>query len=141
MLRFYGDGAWTTKEPRPGNTAKITLNRSKILTKIKQDMGAQPEELPPLDSRALAVDVNYEVRRTLVDLIRDDPPTTILGVIVSHPAGVAVEDIAKRLQQPFGLVDWNVEKLEDDDLCVRIAEGGIKKVLPFAAYTERNGQL
>jgi hypothetical protein len=111
------------------------------VTELKDDISPHPDELPPLDSRALAVDVNDEVRRTLVDLMRDDPPSTILGVIVAHPGGVAVEEIAERLEQSFGLVDWSVEKLEDDDLCVRIAEGGVRKVLPFAAYTERNGKF
>lgn len=109
------------------------------MTNFDEKTFLELDQLPPLDARSLRVDVNYEVRRTLVDLIRGSSPTTILGVIVANPSGVAVREVAERIQQPFGLVDWSIDKLEEDDLCVRIAEDGIDKILPFAAYTERNG--
>lgn len=101
---------------------------------------ANPDELylPPLDSRSTSFDVNREIRRAVVDLIRGDPPTTILGMLITHREGITVEEIADKLDEPVGLIDWNVRKLRKEDLCVRVTMGGIKKVIPAAFYTERN---
>jgi hypothetical protein len=97
------------------------------------------DELPPLDSRTLAFDISRETRRTVVDLIRGGEPTTILGVLLANTKeGVTVEAIAEHLDDPVGLVNWNVEKLEKDDLCVRVEMEGHVKVLPLAVYTDRN---
>jgi hypothetical protein len=97
------------------------------------------DELPPLDSRALAFDIGRETRRTVVDLIRGGQPTTILGVLLAtSEEGITVEAIAERLGNPVGLIDWNVEKLEREDLCVRVAMDETIRVLPLAAYTTRN---
>lgn len=96
--------------------------------------------LPPLDSRSTSFDVDREVRRTLVDLIREDEPTTIMGVLLAHRDGVTVEEIADKLDEPVGLIHWNVEKLEHEYLCIRMAMEGTRKVLPIASYIERNGQ-
>jgi hypothetical protein len=104
---------------------------------VKASMAIQ--ELPPLDSRSIEFDVGREARRTLVDLIRGDPPTTILGVLLRHREdGVTIEAIAEALDEPVGLIGWNVEKLEKEDLCVRVAMEGTRKVVPIAAYTARN---
>jgi hypothetical protein len=102
-----------------------------------------PDELylPPLDSRSTSFDVNREIRRTVVDLIRGDPPTTILGVLIAHSDGVTVEEIADKLDEPVGLIDWNVGKLRKEDLCVRVTLNGVKKVIPAAFYTKRNEML
>jgi len=103
-------------------------------------MGEANEELylPPLDSRATSFDVYREIRRTLVDLIRGDPPTTIMGVLLANSDGVTVEEIADELDEPVGLIAWNVGKLRKEDLCVRVTLDGMKKVIPAAFYTERN---
>lgn len=101
---------------------------------------ANPDEryLPPLDSRSISFDVNREIRRAVVDLIRGDPPTTILGILITHSDGLTVEEIADKLDEPVGLIDWNIRKLRKEDLCVRVTLDGIKKVIPAAFYTERN---
>ena len=103
-------------------------------------MNTVPElALPPLDSRSTGFDVNREVRRTLVDLIRGEEPTTIMGVLLARPDGVTVDEIADVLDEPAALVGWNVEKLHREDLCVRVTLDGIKKVIPAAFHTTRNG--
>jgi hypothetical protein len=97
------------------------------------------DELPPLDSRALSFDIEREARRTLVDIMRGSEPTTILGVLLANSEeGATVESIAELLDEPVGLVGWNVEKIEREGLCVRMSIDGVTKVLPLAAYTERN---
>ena len=95
--------------------------------------------LPPLDSDALAFDISRETRRTLVDLIRENKPTTILGVLLANREhGVTVESIAEDLEDSVGLVSWNIKKLEMEDLCVRVEIDGDVRALPIASYTERN---
>jgi hypothetical protein len=96
--------------------------------------------LPPLDSRSTSFDVDREVRRTLVDLIRENEPTTIMGVLLAHRDGITIEEIADKLDEPVGLIYWNVGKLEDEYLCIRMATEGIRKVVPIASYIENNGQ-
>jgi hypothetical protein len=97
------------------------------------------DDLPPLDSRALDFDVCHEVRRTVVDLIRRSDPSTITGILIEHlNDGVTIEDLARRLDLAPGLIAWNIERLEDEELCVRTEIDGEVKVLPFAPYTERN---
>jgi hypothetical protein len=96
-------------------------------------------DLPPLDSRALYFDISHETRRTIVDLIRGNEPTTVLGVLLAHNEdGVTVEGLAKQLERSVGQISWYVEKLETENLCVRSEMEGRIKVLPLAAYTERN---
>jgi hypothetical protein len=97
------------------------------------------DDLPPLDSRALDFDTCHELRRTVVDLIRGSEPSTIIGILIRHVNdGVTVEDLARRLDRAPGLIAWNIERLEDEDLCVRTEIDGQIRVLPFAPYTERN---
>jgi DNA-binding transcriptional regulator GbsR (MarR family) len=96
--------------------------------------------LPPLDSRTTSFDVDREVRRTLVDLIREKQPTTIMGVLLAYRDGVTIEEIADKLDEPVGLIHWNVGKLEDEYLCIRVAIEGTRKVVPIASYIESNEQ-
>jgi hypothetical protein len=96
--------------------------------------------LPPLDSRATSFDVDREVRRTLVDIIRENEPTTIMGVLLAHRDGITIEELADKLDEPVGLIYWNVGKLEDEYLCIRMAMEGTRKVVPIASYIESNGQ-
>lgn len=46
--------------------------------------------------------------------------------------------IASALDEPVGVVEWNVERLEDEDLCVTVSIDGEVRVLPLAGYTVRN---
>ncbi len=96
------------------------------------------EYLLPLDSRDYDVDLGREARRTLVELIRGGEPTTILGLLLEFRDGLTVEEIAARLERPTGLVLWNVERLEEDDLCVRIESDERRIVRLFAPFTDRN---
>ena len=99
----------------------------------------QKDDLPPLDSRALDFDVCHEMRRTVVDLIRGIEPSTITGVLLAHVnEGVTIATLSAKLDCAPGLIAWNVERLEEDDLCVRTEIDGEIKVLPFAPFTERN---
>lgn len=96
------------------------------------------EDLAPFDTGALEMDICHETRRAIVDLIRGDAPTTILGILLSNSAGIAVRSIAEQLGRPVGEIGWKVDKLEEEELCIQIARGGVTKVLPFAPYTQRN---
>lgn len=100
--------------------------------------GSLQTALPPLDSSALEFDVTHELRRTMVDLIRNDEPTTILGLLLANPNGIGIEEIAKGLALAEGLVAWNIDKLEREDLCVRVETGSLVRVFPLAPYTRRN---
>ena len=96
------------------------------------------DELPPLNARTLDFDVEREIRRTVVDTIRGDSPSTILGLLISQPTGVSIIRLAEQLGEPLGFVKWGIERLEDEDLCVRVAIDGVASVVPLAGYTERN---
>ncbi len=96
------------------------------------------DELPPLDSEALAFDVDQELRRTVVDLLRRSEPTTITGVLIANPGGVTVHSIARELNAPVGLVGWNVEKLERERLCARVVGRGVTRIVPLGGYTPAN---
>jgi hypothetical protein len=106
---------------------------------VKSDM-EKAEDLPPLDARLLDFTIEREARRTLVDLIREGAPTTIMGVLLRQRDGVTVDEIAEQLDEPAGLVSWNIKSLEREDLCVRLTEDGVTRIMPFAAYTERNNK-
>ncbi len=94
--------------------------------------------LPPLDTSALGFDVDREIRRTLVDLMRGDAPTTILGLLFANPDGIGVDELVTRLGLPISHVNWGIDRLEEEDLCVRVEVGGSMLAVPLAAYTSRN---
>jgi hypothetical protein len=96
------------------------------------------EDLAPFDTGALAMDVCHETRRAIVDLIRGDEPTTILGLLLRHTDGITLQAIADGLRRPVGEIGWRVSKLEEEELCMQVVRGGITRVLPFAPYTARN---
>ena len=98
----------------------------------------ETEYLLPLDSREYEIDLEREMRRTMVELIRGQDPSTILGVLLKSRGGLTVEEISTLLDRPTGVVVWNVEKLEDDDLCVRVEAEHRRKVRLFAPFTELN---
>lgn len=95
--------------------------------------------LLPLSSKEYELDLEHELRRTVVDQIREAEPTTILGVLLISKSGLSVGEIADRLGRPAGLVGWSVEKLEEDGLCVRIRDDdGSSTVRLFAPFSVRN---
>lgn len=96
------------------------------------------EYLLPLDSRDYEIDLDREMRRTFVELIRGNDPSTVLGCLLASKGGLTIEELAERLDRPTGSVAWNVEKLEDDDLCLRIRSDNKRTVRLFAPYTQDN---
>jgi hypothetical protein len=115
------------------DSKQFTTKNVNLYLKVMPDI-----ELPPLDSRTLDFNVEREIRRTLVDFIRGDRPTTILGLLIAQPEGVSVAHLAEQLDEPMGLVNWSVERLEDEDLCMRVVIDGVASAVPLAGYTERN---
>jgi hypothetical protein len=95
--------------------------------------------LLPFDSRALEFDVKHEIRRTVVELLRQAEPTTILGVVLANPDGVEIRDLADTLDIPVAVAGWRVEHLEDEELVIGCKEDdGAVNILPFAPYTAKN---
>ena len=95
--------------------------------------GSIPEE--DLDPRATVPDVCREARQTVVDQIRGNPPTTVLGVLVEHRGPVPMSVLSEMLGKGKDEIEWTVEVLEDEDLCARVAQGDQVFVAPFAPYT------
>lgn len=90
-------------------------------------------------ANALVPDACHETRRAAVDLIRGDPPTTVLGLLMSRDEPLTVEAIAGLLGRAVEEVDWTVDVLVRDELCARLAQDdGLEKILAFAPYTMRN---
>lgn len=94
--------------------------------------------LPPLDTSTLEFDVDHEIRRTLVDLMRGAAPTTILGLLLANSEGIDIGEISGHLGVRENLVNWSVDKLEGEDLCVKVEVDGSIFAVPLAAYTSRN---
>jgi hypothetical protein len=94
--------------------------------------------LPPLDTSALEFDVDHEIRLTLVDLMRGAAPNTVLGLVLANSDGIGISEIATCLDVDEALVSWSIDKLADDDLCVRVEIDGSTVAVPLAAYTSRN---
>jgi hypothetical protein len=94
----------------------------------------EEEEGRELDSRALVPDVCRETRQALIDQIRGDKPTTVLGLLVSREQPLTVESIAGLLDKEVDEVEWAVDVLEEEALCARIFENNLMKVVAFAPY-------
>ena len=80
------------------------------------------------------------MRHAIVDMIRNEEPTSVLGVLVQWHGRdrLTVEAVAGLLSKPVAEVEWTVDMLEAEDLCVRYNDEGISYVTAFAAYSERN---
>lgn len=70
----------------------------------------------------------------MVDQIRGNPPTTVLGVLVERGGPVAMSVIGETLGKSWDEIEWTVEVLEEGDLCARLLEGDEVFVAPFAPY-------
>jgi hypothetical protein len=92
------------------------------------------------DARELLPDVCREMRRAVVDMIREDEPSSVLGLLIAsrERQALTVEAIAGLLCKSVTEVEWTIEMLEDEDLCVRLREDGVDFVSAFAAYSDRN---
>lgn len=87
-----------------------------------------------LDPRTTVPDVCREARQTVIDQIRGNPPTTVLGVLVERRGPVAVRELGEKLGKSQDEIDWTVEVLEEGDLCARVVKGGEVFAAPFAPY-------
>jgi hypothetical protein len=97
------------------------------------------EEVVRNDSEHKGPDVCRETRAAIVDMIRGQKPTTVLGLLLWRNEPLTKESIAGLLGKSVQEVAWTVEMLELEDLCAQVTENGVKKVKAFAAYSERNG--
>jgi hypothetical protein len=92
-----------------------------------------------VDSRAAIPDICREARRAVIDIIRGDEPTTVLGYLIANrDRQLGLNEIAKALGKPVDEVDWTTEMLEQDELCVRFADGKSTQVMALAPYSPRN---
>jgi hypothetical protein len=87
-----------------------------------------------LDSRAQVPDVCKETRQALIDQIRGDTPTTVLGLLVGRGRPLTAESIAGLLDKEVDDVEWIVDVLEEEALCARIFENNLMKIVAFAPY-------
>lgn len=90
-----------------------------------------------LDPRAAVPDVCREARQTVIDQIRGNRPTTVLGVLVERGGPIAMSVISEQLGKNRDEIEWTVEVLEEGDLCARLVEGDQVFVAPFAPYGAR----
>jgi hypothetical protein len=90
------------------------------------------------DARAAVPDICREARQTVVDQIRGNPPTTVLGVLVDRGGPIALSALGETLGKKQEEIEWTVEVLEDGDLCARLVEQGQVFVAPFAPYSLGN---
>jgi hypothetical protein len=92
-----------------------------------------------VDSRTAVPDICRETRRTVIDIIRGDRPTTVLGYLVANrDRQLDLEEIAQALGKPKDEVNWTTEVLEQDELCVRFVDGKSTVVMALAPYSPRN---
>lgn len=97
----------------------------------------EPPLAGDLDPRTAVPDVCRETRQTVVDQIRGNPPSTVLGLLVAQGGPVALTAIADTLGKDLEEVEWTVEVLEEGNLCARLIEGERIFVAPFAPYSLR----
>ena len=86
----------------------------------------------------LRPDVCRELRRAVVDVIRGNSPSSVIGLLMERREPLTVEAVAGLLGRPIGEIEWTIEMLEEDDLCARISQRGLTKIRAFAAYIDRN---
>jgi hypothetical protein len=93
-------------------------------------------QLPVRDSRELVPDICRETRQLVVDMIRGDKPSTVLGVLLDRERDdpISLEALAGRLGQSVGAVMWTVEMLEREQLCGRVVHDDVTRVLAMAPY-------
>jgi transcription initiation factor IIE alpha subunit len=82
-------------------------------------------------------DICRETRRAIVDMIRDEKPSTVLGLLVER-GEIAIEQIAYTLEMSLEEVRETVSMLEDERLCLRKTFDDPVIIKAFAQYTERN---
>jgi hypothetical protein len=88
-----------------------------------------------VDPRASVPDICREARQTVVDQIRGNRPTTVLGLLVETKGPIALDAIANLLGKDREEVEWTAEVLEEGGLCARLFEQDRVFVSPFAPYS------
>jgi hypothetical protein len=71
-------------------------------------------------------------------MIRGDKPSTVIGLLVARSEPLEVETVAALLGKGIEETRVIVEMLERQDLCARIDDSGLSKIVAFAAYSDRN---
>lgn len=97
-----------------------------------------PDRWIPLSSRDLEFDMCSEMRRATVDLIRGNPPSNLLGLLMVTQEPIRIDEAAEQLNKPVEKVEWVIEQLAEEDLCESITKNGITWVFGFAAFSSRN---
>lgn len=95
-------------------------------------------QFPELDVRNQLPSIGSELRRTVVDLIRGDEPTTVLGLLITQDEPLTVEAIAGLTCKEVGETELTVAMLEEEDLCAHVSQNGLRKVKAFAYHSARN---
>lgn len=98
-----------------------------------------PSEYGAESLSELLPDINRELRGVVVDAVRGDQPTTVMGLLMSADEPLTVPALAGLLGKSVSEVEWTVNMLEEEDLCLKVTENGLAKIKPFALYSDRNG--
>jgi hypothetical protein len=108
-------------------------DRSVVIRNVKKS-----ERWIPLSSQDIEFDMCTEMRRATVDLIRGDPPSNLLGILMVAHGPIRIDDVAEQLDKPVEKVEWIIDQLAEEDLCERITKDGVSLVFGFAAFSSRN---
>lgn len=85
--------------------------------------------------------VGAALRRAVVDIFRDERPSTVAGFLIAHQEPTTIYDIAAVTGLSVETVESSVADLESEDLAVTILDGGLEKVARFAAFSLKNGRF
>jgi predicted transcriptional regulator len=92
---------------------------------------------PPEERGELLPEINQEIRRTVVDVIRREAPTTVLGLLMQNEP-LTIGALTGLLGKDYHEVEWTVAMLREEGLCLASPEEGIVKYKAVALYTEPN---
>lgn len=77
--------------------------------------------------------VERETRQVVVDQIRGEQPSTVLGLLIARREAMTPELIAGILGKDIDEVEWTADVLEADRLCVRVSVDGISRIVAYDA--------
>jgi len=80
------------------------------------------------DARDFVPDVKDEALQAIQDLIRERPPSTVLGVLLDRQRAMELFTISGLINRPATEVEWTIEVLEDEGYLRVYEDGGLKMV-------------